>query len=156
MMKGKELIVVAKKTGWWNGLPRWAQGIIVIVTGWLVYRVTIIFFPDLWMEVLGFLGLGSGAAMMSSKHKSLRQKEIQDTEADKKELAQARVDIEQAKAGLEDLRGQQTAVMLNTDKELESELNKLSEAKREIAESDMTEEQAESFLRERLFKRKRS
>ena len=146
---------MAKKTGWWNGLPRWAQGIIVIVIGWLVYRVTIILFPDLWMEVLGFLGLGSGAAMMSSKHKSLRQKEMQDTEADKKELVQARVDIEQAKAGLEDLRGQQTSVMLNTDKELESELNKLSEAKREIAESDMTEEQAEAFLRERLFKRKK-
>ena len=45
---------------------------------------------------------------------------------------------------------------MNIDKELESELNKLSEVKREIAESDMTEEQAESFLRERLFKRKRS
>lgn len=146
---------MAKKISWWSSLPRWARGIIVIVIGWLVYRVTIIFFPDLWMEVLGFLGLGSGAAMMSSKHKALRQKEMQDTEADKKELAQTRVDIEQAKAGLEDLRGQQTSVMLNTDKELENELNKLSEAKREIAESDMTEEQAESFLRERLFKRKK-
>lgn len=146
---------MAKKISWWNGLPRWAQGIIVIVTGWLVYRVTIIFFPDLWMEVLGFLGLGSGAAMMSSKHKALRQKEIQDTEADKKELAQTRVDIERDKAGLQDLRGQQTSVMLNTDKELENELYQLSEAKREIAESDMTEEQAESFLRERLNSRKK-
>lgn len=147
---------MAKKISWWNSLPRWARGIIVIVTGWLVYRVTIIFFPDLWMEIMGFLGLGSGALMMSGKHKALRQKEILDTNTDKLELLKTQEEIARSKAELADLVDQQTSVMLSTDKELEDELHRLSEAKREIAESDMTEAQAEAFLRERLNSRKKS
>lgn len=94
--------------------------------------------------------------MLSGKHKALRQKEKADTEADKRELAQARVDIENTKANLADLRDQQTTVMLTTDTELENELHNLAEAKREIAESDMDEDQAVAFLRERLNSRKRA
>lgn len=144
------------KSNWWRSLPRWAQGVVVIAGAWLVYRVTVVFFPDLWMEVLGFLGLGSGAAMMAGKHKALRQKEIEDTEADKKELAKTREEIEKAKGDLADLREQQTSVMLTVDTEIENELHNLAEAKREIAESDMTEDQAVAFLRERLNSRKKA
>lgn len=147
---------MAKKISWWSSLPRWAHGIIVIAVIWLIYRVTVVFFPDLWMEVLGFLGLGSGALMMSGKHKALRQKEILDTNTDKLELLKTQEEIARSKAELADLVDQQTSVMLSTDKELEDELHALSEAKREIAESDMTEAQAEAFLRERLNSRKKA
>ena len=105
---------------------------------------------------MGFLGLGSGALMMSGKHKALRQKEILDTNTDKLELLKTQEEIAKSKAELADLVDQQTSVMLSTDKELEDELHRLSEAKREIAESDMTEAQAEAFLRERLNSRKKS
>lgn len=146
---------MAKKTSWWSSLPRFVQGAIVIAGLWVAYRVTVVFFPDLWMEILGFLGLGSGALMMSGKHKALRQKEILDTNTDKLELLKTQEEIARSKAELSDLVDQQTSVMLSTDKELEDELHRLSEAKREIAESNMTEAQAEAFLRERLNSKKR-
>lgn len=143
-------------TNWWKKLPRFVQGVIVIAGLWTAYRVTVVFFPDLWMEIMGFLGLGSGALMMSGKHKALRQKEILDTNTDKLELLKTQEEIARSKAELSDLVDQQTSVMLSTDKELEDELHRLSEAKREIAESNMTEAQAEAFLRERLNNRKKS
>ena len=93
---------------------------------------------------------------MAGKHKALRQKEKEDTEADKKELAKTREEIKEAKGDLADLREQQTSVRLTVDTEIENELHNLAEAKREIAESNMTEDQAVAFLRERLNSRKKA
>lgn len=67
----------------WEKLPRWAKALIVIAGLWVIYRILLIWFPDPMYSLMSMFGLGSGALMLASAHKSLRADEKKEIEADR-------------------------------------------------------------------------
>lgn len=139
-----------KPKGLWSKIPVWGRGLIIIAGMWLLYRATLLFFPNIWFELLTFLGLGSGALVLSKQEKALRERDRKDTAADRKLLDSDRSEIEDIKSGLGTLHKQMQEIPISVDKALDDELQAFSEAKKRIAEQDMTEDQAAEFLRKRL------
>lgn len=134
----------------WEKLPRWAKALIVIAGLWVIYRILLIWFPDPMYNLMSMFGLGSGALMLASAHKSLRADEKKEIEEDKELLKEDRTAIESHKEAIGLLTQQMQAIPLSVDQELKDEYEALAETKRQIAEQEMTDDEAVAFLRQRL------
>ena len=138
----------------WEKLPRWAKALIVIAILWLIYRILLIWFPDPMYSLMSMFGLGSGALMLASAHKGLREQEKKDTAADKELLKEDRKAIDSHKEAIGILTQQMQAIPLSVDQELKDEYEALAETKRQIAEQELTDDEAVAFLRQRLKAKK--
>lgn len=92
--------------------------------------------------------------MLASNHHTLRKKEIEETKADRAELQEDRKAVDKHKEEIADLNRQLQQIPITVNQELKEELDSFAEAKKRIAEQEMTEDDAVDFLRQRLKARR--
>ena len=138
----------------WTKLPQWAKVLVVLAVLWIVYRVLLIWFQDPLQSFMALFGMGAGASMLAGNHKALRNKEKEDTAADKAELEANRKTINSHKEEIRLLNQQMQQIPLTVNEELKAELDNLADAKKQIADQEMTEAEAVNFLRQRLNQRR--
>lgn len=138
----------------WTKIPQWAKVLIVIAGLWLLYRVLLIWFPNPIHSLMALFGMGAGASMLASNHHTLRKKEIEETKADRAELQEDRKAVDKHKEEIADLNRQLQQIPITVNQELKEELDSFAEAKKRIAEQEMTEDDAVDFLRQRLKARR--
>ena len=138
----------------WTKIPQWAKVLIVITGLWLLYRVLLIWFPNPIHSLMALFGMGAGASMLASNHHTLRKKEIEETKADRAELQEDRKAVDKHKEEIADLNRQLQQIPITVNQELKEELDSFAEAKKRIAEQEMTEDEAVDFLRQRLKARR--
>lgn len=138
----------------WTKIPQWAKVLIVIAGLWLLYRVLLIWFPNPIHSLMALFGMGAGASMLASNHHTLREKEIEETKADRAELQEDRKAVDKHKEEIADLNRQLQQIPITVNLELKEELDSFAEAKKRIAEQEMTEDEAVDFLRQRLKARR--
>lgn len=131
-------------------MPRWGRVVIVIFLLWAVYRMLFILFPVTMQSVMALIGVGAGASMMAESYRTRRKMEQEETEADKAELKADRADIDHHKDEIHTLNQQLQQIPLTVDSELKAELDNLAETKKQIADKEMSEDDAIAFLRSRL------
>ena len=138
----------------WTKIPQWAKVLIVIAGLWLLYRVLLIWFPNPIHSLMALFGMGAGASMLASNHHVLRKKEIEETKADRAELQEDRKAVDKHKEEIADLNRQLQQIPITVNQELKEELDSFAEAKKQIVEQEMTEDEAVDFLRQRLKARR--
>ena len=84
----------------------------------------------------------------------LRSKEKEDTAADRAELEANRKTINSHQEEIRLLNQQMQQIPLTVNEELKAELDNLADAKKQIADQEMTEAEAVNFLRQRLNQRR--
>jgi len=134
--------------------PQWTKVLVVLAVLWVAYRILMIWFPDPLQSFMALFGIGAGASMLASNHKSLRSKEKEDTAADRAELEANRETINSHKEEIRLLNQQMQQIPITVNEELKAEWDNLADTKKQIAEQEMTEAEAVSFLRQRLNQRK--
>lgn len=135
-------------------LPQWIKVLVVLAVLWVAYRILMIWFPDPIHSLMALFGIGAGASMLASNHHALREKEIEETKADRAELQEDRKAVDKHKEEIADLNRQLQQIPITVNQELKEELDSFAEAKKRIAEQEMTEDEAVDFLRQRLKARR--
>lgn len=135
-------------------LPQWIKVLVVLAVLWVAYRILMIWFPDPIHSLMALFGIGAGASMLASNHRALREKEIEETKADRAELQENRKAVDKHKEEIADLNRQLQQIPITVNQELKEELDSFAEAKKRIVEQEMTEDEAVDFLRQRLKARR--